>query len=200
VLRVGLTGGLATGKSFVGDILASLGCYVIRADELGHQVLQPGGPAYEPVIREFGTGILKEDGSIDRQKLAAEVFGKPGRLGRLNELVHPHVIELEEQLLEDFARRQPNGIGVVEAAILIETGSYKRFDKLIVTYCRPEQQWQRALERGWSPEQVEARLRHQIPLEEKLRLADFIIDTSGTKEDTIRQVREVYEQLRRFAA
>jgi len=197
MLRVGLTGGLATGKSFVGQTLADLGCCWIRADELGHRVLEPGGEAHEPVVREFGSGILREDGSIDRKKLAGEVFDNPERLARLNSLVHPPVIHLQEEMIAEFAAHQPDGIVVVEAAILVETGSHRRFDRLIVVHCAEQQQIQRALRReGASREEVLARICRQMPLEEKVRLADYVIDTSGSKEETVEQVRQVYESLR----
>lgn len=201
MLRVGLTGGLATGKSFVGQALADLGCLWIQADELGHRVLAPGGEAYQAVVEAFGRDILKEDGSIDRSRLAEEVFDRPDRLALLNSLVHPPVIRMEEELIAEFAAREPSGIAVVEAAILIETGGHKRFDRLIVTRCTEQQQIERALKRpGATLEQVMARLRRQMPLEEKVRLADYVIDTSGTKEQTIEQVRKVYQSLRRIAA
>jgi len=197
LLRVGLTGGLATGKSFVGRTLAELGCYWISADELGHRVLEPGGAAYDAVVSEFGRAILDEGGRIDRRKLAAEVFGDPEKLERLNRIVHPLVIEWEEKLLSEYGARHPEGIGVVEAAILIETGSHKRFDRLIVTVCDPEQQIERAMRRtGLSRDEVLARIRRQLPVEEKIKLADYVIDTSGTKEETVRQVKRVYEELR----
>ena len=122
MLCVGLTGGLATGKSFVGKTLSELGCLWIQADVLGHQVLAPGGVAYDDVLREFGKGILKEDGSVDRVRLANEVFGKPERLETLNRLVHPPVIAMEEAMIREFAERNPSGIAVVEAAILVEHG------------------------------------------------------------------------------
>lgn len=200
MLRVGLTGGLATGKSFVGRLLADLGCLWIQADELGHRVLQPGGEAYEAVVSEFGGGILKEDGTIDRQKLAAEVFGTPERLERLNRLVHPPVIRMEEELISDFAAREPGGVAVLEAAILIETGSHKRFDRLVVAWCTEEQQIERAMRRtGATREEIVARLSRQLPLDEKLKAADYVINTSGSKEETERQVREVYESLRNIA-
>ena len=201
MLRVGLTGGLATGKSFVGQALADFGCLWIQADELGHRVLAPGGDAYGAVVQAFGGGILKEDGSIDRTRLANEVFDKPERLALLNSLVHPPVIRMEEEMIVDFAAREPSGIAVVEAAILIETGGHKRFDRLIVTRCTEQQQIERALRRpGATPGQVLARLRRQIPLDEKARLADYVIDTSGTKEQTMEQVQKVYESLRRIAS
>lgn len=200
MLRVGLTGGLATGKSFVGRTLADLGCFWIQADELGHRVLEPGGEAYGEVMAEFGRGILDEEGRIDRRKLAGQVFGDPEKLAKLNRIVHPLVIRLEEKLLAEYGARHPEGIAVVEAAILIETGSYKRFDRLIVTVCDPEQQIERAIRRtGMSREEVLARIRRQMPVEEKVKLADYVIDTSGAKEDTVRQVKRVYEELRSIA-
>jgi dephospho-CoA kinase len=197
MLRVGLTGGLATGKSFVGRALAELGCHVIQADELGHQVLAPGGAAYEAVVHEFGREILEPDGTIGRRRLATAVFDKPERLAALNALVHPPVIEREEELMREIGQRDPHGIAVLEAAILIETGSHQRFQKIVVAVCTREQQIARAMERdGLSLEEAEARLRRQMPLEEKRRWADYIIDTSGTKEQTQEQVRKTYNLLR----
>ncbi len=197
MLRVGLTGGLASGKSFVGEALAGFGCRLIRADELGHQALSPQGESYAAVIREFGRGILKEDGSIDRRRLAVVVFGSPERLERLNGLVHPAVMAREEALIGKYEAEDPRGIAVVEAAILIETGSYKRFDRLILAVCPERQQLERALARdGMSEAEARGRLERQMPLREKLRFADYVIDTSGEKEDTLRQTRAVYESLR----
>jgi dephospho-CoA kinase len=196
--KVGLTGGLACGKSFVGEELARLGCLLIQADEIGHEVLLPGGEAYDEVVREFGGGILAGSGEIDRKALAAQVFGAPERLAKLNALVHPPVLRREDALIADFARRQPDGIAVVEAAILIETGSYKRFDRIILVTCREEQQVERAMRReGAQLEDVRARLGRQMPLAEKRKYAHFVIDTSGEKEATLRQTREVYDSLRR---
>jgi dephospho-CoA kinase len=199
MLKVGLTGGLACGKTFVGEALAGLGCLLIQADELGHEVLAPGGEAYDPVINEFGRDILAGDGSIDRRALAARVFNNPDRLARLNSLVHPAVIRREEERAAEFARQHPDGIAVVEAAILIETGSYKRFDKMILVTCDEERQLERALRReGSVAADVRARLSRQMPTSEKRKYADFVIDTSGDKEDTLRQTREVYQALRRI--
>jgi len=197
MLKVGLTGGLACGKSFVGEALASYGCLLIQADELGHEVLEPGGKAYGAVVREFGREILTADGHIDRAQLAARVFGDPERLARLNSLVHPPVLRREEELIAQFGVREPNGIAVVEAAILIETGSYKRFDRMILVTCREEQQLERALRREGAREaDVRARLSRQMPLAEKRKYVDFVIDTSAEKENTLRQTRAVYESLR----
>ncbi len=197
MLRVGLTGGFASGKSFVSKGLADLGCFVVKADELGHAVLEPGGEAYPAVLEAFGKGILDANGRIDRRRLGAEVFGCPERLERLNALVHPSVIRREEELIAGFAAREPHGIAVVEAAILIETGSYKRFDRLILAACPVELQIERAMRRdGLTREEVLERLARQMPLEEKRKYADFVVDTSGSKEDTLRHVRQVYEKLR----
>jgi dephospho-CoA kinase len=198
MLRVGLTGGLACGKSFVGKALANSGCFLIQADELGHAVLAPGGEAYEAVIREFGAEVLP-DRQIDRRRLAARVFNDRESLERLNALVHPPVIAREEKMIAEFAQREPKGIAVVEGAILIETGSYKRFDRLIVVSCREEQQVERALRRdGVTEAEARARIGRQMPLAEKRKLADFVIDTSGDKEETLRQACTVYAELRRI--
>lgn len=197
--RIGLTGGLACGKSFVGQLLEQFGCEVVRADELGHAVLASDGEAYWPVVRRFGTGILKSDGEIDRRKLAAEVFANPESLSVLNGIVHPAVFGREEEIVAAAAARDPTAICVVEAAILIETGVYKRYDRLIVVVCREDQQIERAMKReGALLEDVEARLRRQMPVEEKCRFADYLVDTSGSKESTVEQTRAVYESLRRL--
>jgi dephospho-CoA kinase len=196
MLRVGLTGGLASGKSFVGRTLAELGCLLIQADELGHQVEEPGGEAYDGIVREFGRDILNEDGRIDRRRLAAIVFHDPERLQQLNALVHPHVHARQRRIEEEFARSQPRGIAVTEAAILIETGSYRDYDRLIVATCRLDQQVERAMARDHlTREEVLDRMRRQMPLDEKVNYADYVIDTSGAKEDTIAQTRAVHESL-----
>jgi len=199
MLRVGLTGGLASGKSFVGRALADLGCHLIQADQLGHEVLMPGGEAFAAVLNEFGPSIVDENGTIDRKQLADEVFGNPARLALLNSLVHPPVIRREEEMMAGFAAKDPRAIVVVEAAILIETGSHKRFDRLVLAVCAEEQQIQRAMSRDHlNRQQALARLSRQMPLAEKRKFADYVIDTSGTKEETLRQTREVYEALRRI--
>jgi dephospho-CoA kinase len=199
MLKVGLTGGIASGKSFVGEALAGYGCLLIQADELGHAVLAPGGEAFEPVVEEFGREILTGDGTIDRRALAARVFADPRRLERLNALVHPAVFRREDASLAAFGAAHPEGIAVVEAAILIETGSYSRFDKLILVTCAEQQQVERALRREGAVEtDIRARISRQMPLAEKRKYADFVIDTSGEKESTLRQTRAVYEALRRI--
>ncbi len=186
MLKVGLTGGLASGKSFVGKALAELGCHLIEADQLGHQVLTPGGAAHHTVLHEFGT--------VSRKELAAIVFGDPERLDALNAIVHPAVYAREDEIMQSLPH---DSIAVVAAAILVETGSYKRLDCLVLTTCTQEQQLARAMERpGAILKDVLARLNRQMPLEAKRKFADYLIDTSGTKEDTLSQTREVYHCLR----
>ncbi|MCC6588809.1 MAG: dephospho-CoA kinase [Bryobacterales bacterium] len=200
MLRVGLTGGLASGKSFIAHVLEDAGCHVIRADELGHEVLQPGAEAYAAAVAEFGQGILNEDGSIDRRRLAALVFDHPDRLAVLNNIVHPAVFRRQDELIRAAEEQDPSGIVIVEAAIMYETGSHTRYQKMIVAVCSEEQQIQRAMKRDDADrESVMARLRRQLPLAEKASRADFVIDTSGTKEETTRQTLEVYRQLRSLA-
>ena len=197
MLRVGLTGGLASGKSFVGHALADLGCHLIEADELGHQVLLPGAEAYDAVVAEFGREILDADGFIDRDKLGKLVFNQPDRLNKLSSLVHPPVVARQAKMVAEIERTDPNGIVVVAAAILVETGGYKRYERLIVVSCTLEQQIERAMKRSsLTREEVLARLSRQLPLEEKVRVADYVIDTSDTKERTLEQVRAVYCSLR----
>jgi dephospho-CoA kinase len=186
MFTAGLTGGLGSGKSFVGKALAAQGCHLIEADELGHEVLQPGGTAYDAVLQEFGT--------TDRKELASQVFSHPERLAALSAIVHPAVERRKEQI----AAALPDGILIYAAAILIETGTYKTFDCLLLAYCTRAQQIERAMHRpGAILEDVLARLDRQMPLEEKRKYADYILDTSGTKESTLSQTTEVYDCLRR---
>ncbi len=199
MLTVGLTGGYASGKTTVAKELERLGCFLIYADKLGHQSLEPSGEAYGPTVQAFGPDILKADGTIDRKKLGALVFASPQELRLLNSFVHPAVYRVQDQLLHNFSHEQPNGIAVVEAAILIETGRYKRYDRLIVTACNEPLQIARAMARdGLTEEQVRTRLRSQMPVADKKSFANYIIDTGGTTEETLAQVAAVHAELRRF--
>lgn len=200
MLKVGLTGGYASGKSFVAFRLQQLGCHVIYADKLGHQVLEPTGEAYQPAIETFGRGILSPDNRIDRKKVAAIVFADPERLQLLNSIVHPAVFHLEERELGAWGASHPTGIAVVEAAILIETGRYAIFDRLIVTTCTRETQITRAMQReGITREQALARIERQLPAEEKKRHAHYLVNTSGTEEQTTQQVNKIYKELKTLA-
>lgn len=201
MLRIGLTGGLATGKSTVAQELSRLGCSVLRADDLGHAVLKKGGEAYEPVVRAFGRAILLPDGEIERSRLAGIVFDDEGKLKLLNSLVHPAVFSREEAWMQQVEDADPCAIAVVEAAILVETGSHRRFHKLVLAVCGEEQQIERAMARGGvTREQALARINRQMPLAEKKKFADYLIDTSRTMDDTIQQVAHLYESLRSLNA
>jgi dephospho-CoA kinase len=197
MLRVGLTGGLATGKSFVGEALRRRGCCLVRADDIGREVMEKGGEAYDAVVREFGEAILAAGGAIDRKRLAAVVFHQPDRLAALNAIVHPAVLRRQEQIFAGIALRDPSAIAVWEAAVMIEAGTHTRVDRLILTVCGEAQQVERAVSRGnLTREEALARIRCQMPLAEKRRYADYIVDTSGSEAETLAQVEQVYNSLR----
>ncbi len=200
MLKVGLTGGLATGKTYVASLLEKLGCYIIHADQLGHEVLLPGGEAYGDVVAEFGSEVVAADGTIDRKALGSAVFSNPDRLEVLNALVHPHVFRRQNEFFDTVAQRDAHAVVVSEAAIMIETGSYKRYDRLILTVCPPDVQIQRYVEReNATEEEARERLARQMPLDDKKKFADYTIDTSDTKAETERQVRQIYLRLKKEA-
>ena len=202
MLRVGLTGGIGTGKSTVARMLRDLGCHVFEADKIAHQFIEPGGAAYADVVREFGRGILGPDGRVDRAKLAAIVFADPARLARLNAIIHPLVLAAHDRDLDALEQTEPHAIGVIEAALLIEAGYHRKLDCLVVTWCTPEQQLTRLTQkdsgRGLTVEQARQRIALQMPLEEKRRLADEQIDCSGSLEFTRRQVEALVTKLKRM--
>jgi len=200
MLKVGLTGGYASGKSLVAAELERLGCHVIYADKLGHAVLAPEGAAYLPAVDLFGPEIVSPDATIDRKRLASIVFASPHLLEKLTALVHPAVFALEEKMLGDFAAQYPRGIAVIEAAILIEAGRHTLFDKLILTACSVETQIARGMKRDLlTREQVIARLEKQMPLEQKKALADYVISTDGPKQATLLHVETVFRDLEKLA-
>jgi dephospho-CoA kinase len=186
MLRVGLTGGIATGKTTVVAMLRELGCRVLEADNIAHQMIEPGGAAYDEVVREFGRGILTPEGLVDRKKLGAIVFADPKRLARLNAIVHPPVLEEQSRQLAAFEHADPYAIAVVEAALLIEAGFDKKLDYLVVTWCTPEQQLARLTQSGTG----------RGLSEEKRRRADEVIDCSGTVEHTRAQVIALFVKLK----
>jgi dephospho-CoA kinase len=193
MLKVGLTGGMACGKSFVAGELGRLGAHVIEADDVGHQVMQPGGEAHDAVLVAFGT--------VDRARLGERVVADPAELDKLNAIVHPAVRARASRQFQEFGASDPHGVVVYVAAILIESGAYREVDKMIVVSCAAEQQMARAMNRpGASEASVRARLERQMPLEKKKEFADYVIDTSGAKEDTVRQTEVVYKDLRRLAS
>ncbi len=197
MLRLGLTGGTASGKSAVAAILRELGFSVLDADSLAHKLIEPGQPAYDDVLREFGSSIVGEAGHIDRSKLGAIVFADREKLDRLNAIVHPRVGEIISSQFELWHRAGVRDAAFVEAALLIESGLHKKLDGLVVAWCKPEQQLERLLARGLSEEEARRRIAAQLPVEEKLRLATEKIDCSGSLEETRRQVEALAAKLRR---
>jgi dephospho-CoA kinase len=194
--RLGITGGITSGKSAVARMLRELGFRVIDADALGHEVMEPGTRAYGEIVAEFGAGVVGADGRIDRGKLGTLVFADRGKLERLNVIVHPRV---EEELVRLFGEWEKSGLvdaAFVEAALLVEAGYQKNLDGLVVAWCRPEQQMERLMGRGLSAVEARRRIAAQMPAEEKLKFATEKIDCSGTMEETRRQVEELVAKLR----
>ena len=199
MLKVGLTGSIAVGKSYVVSVLAELGCVTFDADKIAHSVMEPGRPAYEDIVREFGASVLAREGPIDRQKLGAIVFANEAQRRRLNEIVHPRVIEEQNRLLRDAEAKNPDGIAIIDAALMIESGGYKRFDKLIVVYCDRQTQIERLMLRNRiTREDAEQRVAAQMSSDEKRAYADYQIDTSGTFDETRVRVVEVLDTLKRL--
>ena len=197
MLRVGLTGSIGVGKSFVAGVLAALGCHVLDADQAAREVVAPGSAGLRAIVGAFGEDILHKDGTLNRQGLGSLVFADARKREHLNLLLHPHIIELQDNELRRWAKEDPKGIAVVDAALMIESGGYKRFDKLIVVYCLPEVQLTRLMSRdGLSRETAQQRIDSQMPQEEKQKFADFLIDSSDGFEITRKRTEEVYRELR----
>ena len=195
MLRVGLTGGIASGKSTVGGMLREFDCPVLDADTLGHELLERGQEAREEVVREFGDEILDAHGNVDRSKLGQIIFADASKRARLNQILHPRILDVVRKWFT--AQGHPGGpeLAVVEAALIIEAGYNKELDEVIVCWCPPEQQLQRLVDRGLTLEEAKQRIAAQMPMEEKRRLGDETIDCSGSIKDTERQVMEVVKRL-----
>jgi len=203
LLRVGLTGGFACGKTTVAQMLAQRGAHVVLADEVAHQLMRPGEPVYYEVVRHFGPDIVAIDGGIDRKKLAQAAFGA-GRIKELNQIVHPAVIARQDAWINEIAAQDPNGIAVVEAALMLEAGVAKRFDKLIVVTCTLAQKIERFARRNKlslaeAEPEVARRMAAQLPDEEKVRVADYVIDNSGPLAELEVKVDALMAELRRLA-
>ena len=197
MLRVGLTGSIAVGKSYVLRVFRELGCHVIDADRVARDVVEPETPGLRRVVEEFGPDILGADGRLDRAKLGAIVFADEPKRLLLNSIIHPLVFEVQDRWLKERELEDPNGIAVIDAALTIESGGYKRFDKLIVVWCEPELQLQRLMGRdGIGEEAALRRITSQMPQEEKKAYADYLIDTSKGFEDTRHQTAEVFDRLK----
>ncbi len=195
-LLVGLTGGVGTGKSAVSRILRDLGCLIIDADLLAREVVEPGEPAYDKIVAEFGKQILEADGQIDRKKLGALVFADPAKRKRLEEFTHPEIRQRQAGILAELMTEAFEGIAIFDAALLLEMGGAKNMDRLIVVYASEATQMRRLILRNDLSE-VEARekIRSQMPLSLKVKQAHYVVDNSGTREETERQIRDVYQAL-----
>jgi dephospho-CoA kinase len=196
MLKVGLTGSIAVGKSFVLGVLRELGARTIDADQVARECVEPETPGLTAVVSEFGNGVLQADGTLDRTKLGAIVFGDEARREKLNSLLHPFIIARQDELLQQWESETPEAIAVIDAALMIESGGYKRFDKLIVVHCQSEIQIKRLMKRnGLSRDEAELRIKSQMPQEEKMKYADYLVDTSGEFADTRRQVESLWQML-----
>jgi dephospho-CoA kinase len=200
MLRVGLTGGLACGKTTVALMLASYGAHVNYADQIARNLMQPGEPVYAEVVKHFGEDIVEKDGSINRRKLAEKAFGG-GRVQELNRLVHPAVIERETRWMHEIEVHDPDSIVVIEAALILEAGLHDRFDKIVVVTCTPEQRVQRFAARAKmgmeeARSEVERRMAAQLPDAEKIKAADFVIENAGALAELEKKVGELFAALK----
>ena len=199
MLRLGLTGGIASGKSAVAAMLREMGFPVLDADSLGHKLMEPGQAAYDEVVREFGAGILAADQRVDRAKLAALVFADRAKLNRLNTIIHPRVEAAAQAQFQEWSRNGLRDAAFIEAALLVEAGYLKNLDGLVVAWSRPEQQIERLRARGLTEQEARLRIAAQLPIDEKLRYATERVDCSGSVDQTRRQVEALAAKLRRKA-
>jgi len=201
MLKIGLTGGIASGKSLVSRMFVELGAHCIDADEIAHELMRPGEAVYDEVVQKFGAEILNPDKSVNRAKLAELAFDKrKPRIYELNRLMHPEVINRYESWMEEIRRREPDAIAILEAALVFEAGLRKRFDRIVVVTCKPQQRIERwaqrfNLDQETAKAEVTRRMMAQAPDEAKIQAADYVIDNSGVIEDTKKQVEKVYEAL-----
>jgi dephospho-CoA kinase len=199
MLSVGLTGSIAVGKSFVCDCFRELGCHILDADVSARKAVEKGSEGLAAVVAEFGNEVLRSDGELDRKKLGAIVFADAEMRERLNHIVHPIVFDIQNAWLKDIGTSYPNAIAIIDAALMIESGGYKRFNKLIVVWCDPKVQLQRLTTRdGISDEDARLRIAAQMPQEEKKKFANILIDTSGSRDEVKDRVCSVHEELIRF--
>jgi len=195
-LLVGLTGGIATGKSTVSTMFAHLGAKVVDADLLAREVVMPGQPALAEIVSKFGAGVLQPDGHLDRKKLGTIVFGDPERRKRLEQITHPAIHTRQQRVLSVYEEEAFEGVVLWDAAVLIESGGHKRMDKLVVVLTDPDTELARLMARdGMGKQEARGRIAAQMPVAEKAKLADYVIDNSGTRAETERRVRLVYGKL-----
>ncbi|MBC7348374.1 MAG: dephospho-CoA kinase [Candidatus Aminicenantes bacterium] len=196
MLIAALTGGIATGKSVVARILSEKGCFVQNADLLAHELMSPGSEIWQELLQHFGPGILQEDRTIDRQKLGEIIFREEAERLFLNRLTHPRLLEKIQQTISQLEKTGGYEIYITEAALVIETGYYHYYDRIILTHCQPEIQLERLCRRnGITREKALEKIRAQLPDEQKIPLAHYLINTSGSLEETVEQTERVYLNL-----
>jgi dephospho-CoA kinase len=201
MISAGLTGGIGSGKSTVSALFASLGAVTLNSDEIGRQMMKPGNVVYDRIVSGFGQEVVDANGQLDRAKLAEIVFNNPEKLKHLNAIVHAPVLREIDRQVQMNRQKKPDSVVLVESAVLFEAGQTRRFDKMIVVWCTPEQQMQRCLANFKLPvADIERRMAAQMPPDEKKKRADFLIDTSTSIEETNRQVKGVFAQLQTLAA
>jgi dephospho-CoA kinase len=198
MLKVGLTGGIASGKSTVAAMLRARGIQVLEMDPIGHELLKPGETAYDETVREFGHAVLNANGAIDRAKLSAVVFADEGKRERLNAILHPRILQKVREWFVNGERNRAE-FAVVEAALIYEAGYDKELDRMVVCWCRPEQQIARLERRGLTREQALARINAQMPIDEKRKLADDVVDCSNSLEETNYQTVALIDKLKDLA-
>ncbi len=200
MLRVGLTGGIASGKSTVASMLRDYEYPVLDADSIARELLEPGQDAYKEVVREFGESILARGGAVDRPKLGAIIFADAQKRARLNQILHPRIQEVVAQWFAALNRPGGPDMAFEDAALILEAGARPHLDRVVVCWCTPEQQLERLQERGLSAAEAKLRIAAQMPMEEKRRLADEQVDCSGSIEETQRQVKAVIAKLKQSSA
>lgn len=201
MLIVGLTGGVASGKSTVSEVFKEEGAYLIDADRIARELVQPHTPAWHELRGAFGEEILQPDGSVNRKKLSALVFSDPGKRAVLDRVLHPRIRKETRRRVEEIGRRDPEAIVVIDAALLVETGSYREVDRLIVVQSSEARQIERLEKRdGMSRQEAERIVAAQLPLEAKVKVADIVFSNDETIDETRRKARELFQELRRLAA
>ncbi len=198
MIRAGITGTIGTGKSTVAAMFGRLGAFIIDADKLAREVVEPGKEAWQQIIDFFGRDILNEDQTLNRHKLAEVVFNDPEKLKKLNSIVHPQVLREDQRLVEERKKIDPDGLIIKDIPLLLEVGpevARMLVDKIIVVYCSPDVQLTRLIARGMEADDAKSRIASQIPIEDKKKMADFIINNDGTLDETWQQVQNIYKQL-----